>query len=76
MDASSERYPVLYSNSRQYPVSLGFFHGDLLFGNEIRLAMGILRFADIRADGDAGTTYLVGGHGFMPYFQGFDKIYD
>ena len=43
----------------------GLLERDLKPGDKIRLAMGVLRFADVRADGGSAAADLIGNDGFV-----------
>ena len=44
------------------------------FGDKVRLAVGILRFVNIRSDTGSGSADLIGNDRFVLAFQDFYKI--
>ena len=59
-------------NLKEYVIK--FFKGNLQFSNKVCLAVRILRFSDICADGSAASSNLIGNDGFSFLFQVFDEV--
>ena len=53
---------------------VGFFEGDLQFGDEIRFAVGVLCFVYVCSDTGSGSADLIGNNRFVLAFQEFHQI--
>lgn len=66
------RFIYIAGTKQQFePVTcfISFLKGDLKFGNEVGLAMGILRFMNIRTDTGSATSDLIGYYGFALFLN-------
>ena len=63
-------------DQQQKPITglIGFLQRDLQLGYEIRLAVGILRLVDIRADAGSRSADLIADDRFVLILEKFDKI--
>ena len=61
---------------QQQPVTcfVGFFQGNLQFGNKISLTVSILSFVDISSDTGSGSADLITDDRFVLTFKIFDQI--
>ena len=53
---------------------VGFFEGNLQFGDEIRFAVGILCFVYVCSDTGSGSADLIGNDRFVLTFQEFYQV--
>ena len=59
----------LYQQQKPITGLVGFLQRNLQFGYEIRLAVGILRFVDIRADAGSRPADLIANDRFVSIFE-------
>ena len=63
-------------DQEQQPVTrfVRLLQGNLQVGNEIRFALGILRFVDVRSDAGSRSADLIANDRLVPAFEILDQI--